>query len=41
LTNTLLAQISEMLLTVSLNDQRYRQLHIALNRNEFTYPFEA
>lgn len=41
LTNTLLPQISQMLLTGSLNDQRYRQLHIALNRNEFTYQFDA
>ena len=36
LTNTLLPQISHTLLTGSANDQRYRQLHIALqNHNSF------
>ncbi|CAI0744238.1 type VI secretion system ATPase TssH [Serratia entomophila] len=41
LTNTLLPQISHTLLTGSANDQRYRQLHIALQQNEFICQFQA
>lgn len=41
LTNTLLPQISHTLLTGSANDQRYRQLHIALQNNEFICQFQA
>jgi len=41
LTNTLLPQISHTLLTDSANDQRYRQLHIALQQNEFICQFQA
>lgn len=41
LTNTLLPQISHTLLTGSANDQRYRQLHIALQKNEFICQFQA
>ena len=41
LTNTLLPQISHTLLTGSANDQRYRQLHIALQNHEFICQFQA
>ncbi|CAI1495182.1 protein disaggregation chaperone [Serratia quinivorans] len=41
LTNTLLPQISHSLLTGSANDQRYRQLHITLQQNEFICQFQA
>lgn len=41
LTNTLLPQISHTLLTGSANDQRYRQLHITLQQNEFICQFQA
>ena len=41
LTNTLLPQISHTLLSASANDQRYRQLHIALQNNEFICQFQA
>ncbi|MFS7186716.1 type VI secretion system ATPase TssH [Serratia proteamaculans] len=41
LTNNLLPQISHTLLTGSANDQRYRQLHIALQQNEFICQFQA
>ncbi len=41
LTNTLLPQMSQMLLTASARDQRYRQLHVSFDRGEFQCQFEA
>ncbi|HHQ6568121.1 TPA: type VI secretion system ATPase TssH [Serratia fonticola] len=41
LTNTLLPQISTTLLAASVNAQRYRQLHISMQNNEFDCQFQA
>ncbi|WP_338560804.1 type VI secretion system ATPase TssH [Erwinia sp. E_sp_B01_3] len=41
LTNTLLPQMSQMLLTASAQDQQYRRLRVTLQQGEFQCQFEA
>lgn len=41
LTNTLLPQMSQILLTASVRDQRYRHLHVSFAQGEFQCQFEA
>ena len=41
LTNTLLPQISTMLLSASARDEKYRRLRIAVEQGEFQCQFEA
>ncbi|WP_034948213.1 type VI secretion system ATPase TssH [Erwinia oleae] len=41
LTNTLLPQMSQILLSASARDERYRRLRVTLEQGEFTCQFEA